>query len=247
MSFFLFLLITGIYFGIRGTPDIDTIKNYGAYEQSKIIITIFYVVVLVAVQYSLSVYEIGKMCEENITDNLGNIFYITVIPWVLVYGIAVIALVMFPGFKTAFSNVLGYWYISEKANYILSALLKNSDEQQKIAGTGKELTADEATAVNAIVKICGNTSILINNITPSNFTEYTNTLKPLMKLEYQDESKMKTRDLFSQLLELVVARDNVGEFMWYLYSAILVCSIVQYNIANMECTLKVQEPISEST
>jgi hypothetical protein len=238
MSFFLFLFITGVYFGIRGTPNIENTKNYSAYEQSKIIITIFYVVILVAVQYSLNVYEIGKMCEGNLTDNLGNIFYITVVPWVLIYGIAVIALVMFPGFKTAFSNVIGYWYISEKANEILSELLNNNEQTDIAASTASPNSVDKNAiekAANAIVKICGNTSILINNITPSNFKEYTDTLKPLM----QDKYKNYDNPIFVQLLELVVARDNIGEFMWYLYSAILVCSIVQYNVANMECKLKV--------
>lgn len=36
-------------------------------------------------------------------------------------------------------------------------------------------------AADAIIKICGNNSILINQIVPSNFTSYWDILKPLMK------------------------------------------------------------------
>jgi hypothetical protein len=38
-----------------------------------------------------------------------------------------------------------------------------------------------------------------------------------------------------ELLKLVVSRDNVGEFMWYLYTGILVISIVQYYILSRGC------------
>ena len=38
-----------------------------------------------------------------------------------------------------------------------------------------------------------------------------------------------------KLLELVVTRDNVGEAMWYIYTAILVSSIVYYNLATKGC------------
>ena len=37
---------------------------------------------------------------------------------------------------------------------------------------------------DAILKICGNTGILINQITPDNFIEYMKMLQPLMKDEY---------------------------------------------------------------
>ena len=39
----------------------------------------------------------------------------------------------------------------------------------------------------------------------------------------------------SKLLEMVVTRDNVGEAMWYVYTAILVSSIVYYNLATKGC------------
>ena len=38
-----------------------------------------------------------------------------------------------------------------------------------------------------------------------------------------------------ELLKLVVSRDNVGEFMWYLYTGVLVISIIQYYILSRGC------------
>jgi len=42
-------------------------------------------------------------------------------------------------------------------------------------------------AADTIVKICGNTSVLINQIVPSNFNEYWRILTPLMKEKYQND------------------------------------------------------------
>ena len=38
-----------------------------------------------------------------------------------------------------------------------------------------------------------------------------------------------------QLFELVVTRDNVGEAMWYVYTGLLVTSVVQLNISSKGC------------
>ena len=40
---------------------------------------------------------------------------------------------------------------------------------------------------SVIIKICGNNSILINQIVPENFINYWKIMKPLMKKQYQSE------------------------------------------------------------
>ena len=89
-------------------------------------------------------------------------------------------------------------------------------------------------AADAIIKICGNNSILINQIVPSNFQQYWGILKPLMKEKYQVEGP-ETDKMQNDLFELVVTRDNVGEAMWYIYTGILLTSIVQLKITNRGC------------
>ena len=59
-------------------------------------------------------------------------------------------------------------------------------------------------------------------------------LKPLMKPQYESNpSLLKTKE--QELLDVVVARDNIGEAFWYIYTGILLISIVQYNIASRPC------------
>ena len=86
-------------------------------------------------------------------------------------------------------------------------------------------------AAEAIMKICGNKSILINQIYPENFNTIWDLLKPLLK----DPTTYENIEVKQSLLDLVVLRDNVGEALWYIYTAILVSSIVYYNLATRGC------------
>jgi hypothetical protein len=90
--------------------------------------------------------------------------------------------------------------------------------------------AQVSEAAEAILKIFGNKALLINQIYPDNFEKIWNLLKPLMKDNMFENIENKAK-----LLELVVTRDNVGEAMWYIYTAILVSSIVYYNLATKGC------------
>jgi hypothetical protein len=89
-------------------------------------------------------------------------------------------------------------------------------------------------AADTIIKICGNTAVLINQLVPSNFTSYWNILTPLMKPKYQQANE-ETTNIKNELFKLVVTRDEVGEAMWYIYTGLLLTSIVQLKITTRGC------------
>jgi ABC-type multidrug transport system fused ATPase/permease subunit len=173
-------------------------------------------------------------CGGSLIQNIGSAFLMTLIPWIFIFGGVIMCLIMFPGFKSAFSNVIGYFAVSNSANNILSELLVNTDLNQTInAAKDADPTKINSlkNAAEAIIKLCGNMSILINQIVPSNFVEYWAMLSPLMKEQYQSGAP----ELKQQLLDAVVVRDNVGEALWYIYAAVLLISITQYNIMSRPC------------
>jgi len=102
-----------------------------------------------------------------------------------------------------------------------------------IVGGGDKEKMQEA--ADLIIKICGNTSVLINQIVPSNFDNYWSLLTPLKKNKYKNDSDTSTQTLRDQLFELVVTRDNIGEIMWYIYTGLLITSIVQLKITTRGC------------
>ena len=75
---------------------------------------------------------------------------------------------------------------------------------------------------------------------PENFTEIWQTLKPLMNPGAYDNLEIKTN-----LLNLVSIKDNIGEAFWYIYTAILISSIVYYNLATRGCVKSVDQIKSE--
>jgi hypothetical protein len=99
-----------------------------------------------------------------------------------------------------------------------------------IGGGEKQAMQD---AADAIIKLCGNMSILINQIVPDNFTKYWTMLQPLMKDEYKNQVDPPMKQ---KLLDVVVTRDNIGEAMWYIYTAILLISIVQFKLVSHGCS-----------
>ena len=241
ISILLFIFITIFYFSsvpIFGKPELK-LSESGKLEENDLIayytecrpkLAIYFLVVIVT-QFILNIAYLIDKCGGDAAKNVGSAALNTFIPWTLMFAVVLATLSAFPGFKTVFSDVVGYYMVSSESNEILSSMLIDTnvrDAVEKIADTNLKVQASEA--AEAILKIFGNKALLINQIYPDNFEKIWNLLKPLMKDNMFDNNENKAK-----LLELVVTRDNVGEAMWYIYTAILVSSIVYYNLATKGC------------
>lgn len=240
LNIVMFLIVTtGYYMAIKSYLKLDIMNDpekYKKYNNDTHINLAIYLVAILVSQYFINIYNITDKCGGEITDNLGMAGLVTFLPWTFMFGLVVIILILYPGFKSAFSDVIGYFYVSSSANQILTDLLIDKDIQDKMdndtnaSAENKKAMQDVA---SVIIKICGNNSILINQIVPENFMNYWKILTPLMKQQYQDEGG--GADIKKKLFDLVVARDNVGEIMWFLYTGILVTSLVQLQMSTQGC------------
>ena len=200
-------------------------------------------VCILALQIIFNTIGFQSKCQGDFMKNFGKIFGPTFFPWFIIMGSVMTALLVAPGFKGAFSNVLGYYAVANSANDILVALLVPSPDSDSDSDT-KDSSSDDGQmnkTADAIMKIAGNTSLLINQITPSNFVEFWNgIIVPLMKPEYKQDTS-QANELKSKLLENVVLRDNIGEACWYIYTTILLVTVVKSNIAEIPCQTSVAE------
>jgi hypothetical protein len=237
-----FLLTTIFYYMVlKPSLPYSLYKNpesYKSYVSNSYMYLAIYVLLVIIIQFMVNSSIITTSCGGNISENMGAAGVLTFLPWILIFGVLILILTIYPGFKSAFSDVVGYYYVAGSATKLLTELLVNKDIETKITEdpnmTPEKKLALES-AADTIIKICGNTSILINQIVPSNFEQYWGILKPLMKDKYQidgPESEKMKNDLF----ELVITRDNVGESMWYMYTGLLLTSIVQLKITTRGCT-----------
>lgn len=238
-SLIFFIIITIIYFAFPsiGKPqltleDLTTDDAKITFYTKNMKSLAFYLGTVVVSQLFLNIGYLMAKCGGTLDKNIGAAALFTFIPWILIFGLMLAVLVIFPGFKSAFSDVIGYYVVAGGANDIFGSILLGTDLNETIEQTTdvnkkKELTQ----AAEAIIKICGNKSILINQINPDNFLDIWKILKPLMISEqvYNDTT------IKQKLLDLVVLKDNIGEAFWYVYTAILISSIVYYNLATRGC------------
>jgi hypothetical protein len=236
-----FLLTTLFYYmALRPALPYTLYKDkeqYKEYISNSYMYLAIYVLLVIIIQFIVNSSIISSSCGGNITENMGAAGVLTFLPWILIFGVLVLILTIYPSFKSAFSDVVGYYYVSGQASKLLTELLVNQEIQQKMTEdpnmTSEKKEALES-AADAIIKICGNTSILINQMVPSNFDQYWEILTPLMKDKYKTGSE-ETNKIQSDLFELVVTRDNIGESMWYIYTGLLLTSIVQLKITTRGC------------
>lgn len=236
-----FLLTTVFYYlALKPALPLTLYKDkqqYKDYISNNYMYLAIYVLLVILIQFMVNSSIIASSCGGNITENMGAAGVLTFLPWILIFGVLVLALTFYPGFKSAFADVIGYYYVSSSATKILTELLVNQDIEKKMTedtNMTPEKKAALETAADTIIKICGNTSILINQIVPSNFEQYWGILTPLMKDKYKMGGPEADK-IQSDLFELVVTRDNIGEAMWYIYTGLLLTSIVQLKITTRGC------------
>ena len=243
-SLFAFGLITLLYYSwLKPSPEVSMFGNtddngYLKYKSTSNYYLLGYTVFVILIQFLINAYQLVSTCGGDIGNNFGAAAFMTIIPWSIIFGSIIVVLMMFPGFKSAFSNVIGYFTVSRQANIILTELLENTDIQEKLDSipegeSSKTAKTDLEKAAETILKICGDTSIMINQIVPDNFEEFWLLMEPLMKKDLGD----KKGELKIALLSIVVTRDNIGEALWFIYTGILLITIINYNMTVRGCKL----------
>ena len=201
-GFITFLAITFIYFKssylgkISYKPYLFYPKNSEGqtkYKLSNYSKTFFYFLLIFVIQICIA-WTIVSATNCSMTNDKGKVinevFKSTAFPWLFIFGLLMVVVLLKQNVKSVFSNVYGYMWVSSSVNSHLVAILKNEKEVKALAASvtpGQPDSVLQNTA-DAILKICGNTGILINQITPDNFIDYMKMLQPLMKDEY---SKVK--------------------------------------------------------
>jgi len=236
-------LLTTLFYYLALKPslkleDLSVPNLYDSYVGLSYKYLAIYFLIIILIQIIINVGTISSMCGGAITQNIGYSSLITLLPWTFIFGVLIVVLAIYPGFRKIFGDVIGYFFISSSANKILVELLINKDIQKNIdkdTTIPQEERARMQDAADMIIKICGNTSILINQFTPTNFLEYWNLMKPLMKSKYDNGTSADALDMQQQLFELVLTKDNIGEATWYIYTGILLVSFVQLKISSRGC------------
>ena len=234
-----FIITTILYYVVPTVGKISvSIKAFssesemGIFKQESNVRLAIYLAVVILTQFIINTTFVINACGGSSISNYGSAFLITFLPWIFIFGVMLITLIMYPGFKGAFADIIGYFFVSNSANEILSEILmSDAVTQSALDGvTDKTVKTDLIRAAESITKMLGNKAIIINQITPLNFLNMWNVLKQLMKPTVYENEELKKK-----LLDIAVMRDNIGESMWFFYTGILIISYTSFKITSATC------------
>ena len=195
-------------------------KHSGTKQSSKtgwkICILICYLVIIIGLQVSNNIFNATEKCGGDPQTTLAVAY--TLIPNFLIFGVLLVVLSLFPGWKAPFSNTIGYLIVNlpfMKIKDVFNNLLINKDNSNKF-----------------LEMIYNDPSIMINNITPNNIKEFfykAETSKLFINKVQEDKTN------YPKLYNLVIIKDAIAEYIWYLLTGALVISNSYSYIMGIKC------------
>ena len=149
----------------------------------------------------------------------GTAAVVTVVPWVLIFGILKVFLIAFPGWLSPFSNTFGY--LAAKLSGVKDLL------QSILATKGSNKDSTEA-----IKNIYSDPSLLINEVTPRNFDSFwaSMTKSGMFKAATGSDAQDKLR-------KIVNLKDIISEYIWFLLTGALVTSVSYNYTVRSSCSI----------
>ena len=236
MIFFIMLsLIYGIFVSttILSSTSIEQVEE----NSTNFIFILIYILLLIIGMYFLNL-NIAKSICQNDTPQYSNVFFATLLPWIIVFGILYFILEIFTGWVRPFSNTIGYVVVNLLGAENIIQKLLNHDKQKNNSIT------------QALLQIEQNKSKFINEFEPdkSSFTQFIKKLQDegLTKTTFLTENKISPDEL--ELFKLVNIKHIIGKLMWYILAGTVISSISYNYIINIKCTqtLKDVEKLIES-
>ena len=214
-SMIYFSLLTTAYFLLR----YFMVDQYNAGNKGLgIIMTIVYLAIMIMTQFSVNYTNAREKCGG--TPQLIPAINYTIIPNLLIFGSLLMAMLFFPGWKSPFSNTLGYL-----VTMVLN--IKSVFNNMLVSDSNNKL----------LKMVYRDPSMMINEITPENFEVF------LSKMSGSKHSILNSnyKKFVPQLYNLVVIKDKVAEFIWYLLTGALVISNSYSYIMTIKCKRSVSE------
>ena len=237
-SMIFFFIVTTVYCIINIFMGIGT-------TMKQIVMKACYILFIIIGQYFINLNLSYAMCGVY---QWQNVLTITIIPWLLIFGVLQLFLSMFTGWLSPFSNTFGYLVTKLMG---LPELMKNNILSGPIEG--------DETATRALLNVTSDQSLLINQMYPDPvitdgkdpITKRPIKIRPIFdatwnKLEKSKIFKTITTpsdkiDIKDKLYHFVEMKHTISEFIWNLLTGFLVTSVSYNYIINMGCKKSVKD------
>ena len=222
LSIILFLIFTIFYF-IAKFQIKKSSKEKSSEEKYLNMILSTYLLINILSQLFVNVSITNQLCGVN---QWYTATIMTLLPWIMIFSLIVILLLIFPGWLAPFSSTFGYGITKLGGiNKIFSEILVSKD---KMMQNIKDENNSELSA--AIQGLFTNESLLLNEISSKNFENTWKYFKTtgIFSAEANDSSKNKLR-------EMVILKETISEFIWYMLSGIFTISASYNYVISSSC------------
>ena len=224
-----FLCCTLLFFIVRVVtiPSnlLDSTTPSGSYNNfTDKTMSMVYIILVIFVMIYLNSEAIKEKCATEKADTY-LVFLTTVFPWLSIFGMLYAMLISMPGWKAPFSNTVGY----------LIAIYFMGGKQKLI-----DLIDTNNKSDNTLIEvISNNTTVLINEYGSENIGK----LKQLNKIRgnsspfipYDGNGNDINKKKYNKVARLILIKDFISEFVWYILTGFLVISITTNYILEQNC------------
>jgi hypothetical protein len=237
-----FFIVTSLYclLGIfMGGNDLKT----------KIIMKICYILFVIVGEYFINLNLSKSMCGVN---QWRSTLMITLVPWILIFGVLHVCLELFPGWMSPFSNTFGYF---------VTKLMGLPELMKEIIAP-----AAKGDVERAILSITEDESLLINQFSPESIVEVPseNAGQPgaaplkktrpifdgawvklqkagILKTDAQIGDAKKAQNKRNQFYTFVDMKYTISEYVWNILTGLFVTSVSYNYILNTGCQKSAEE------
>ena len=231
-----YFVILSVFYTIMIVANINSqtsVQNISIAENNKIYLLIYIFLLFGGYIYiNTKVYQ--SYCRGIVTSTTSfNIFSLTLIPWVVIFGSIYFLLELFPGWIDPFANTIGYFLISFIGlKDVLKEILPYNSKKPSI--------------IEALKNINSNQSMFVNEI-DSDYNEFKKFIKLSVKegifkntssssgdKDISDED-IEKNEQFIKLYALIKSKFFIGKIIWFILAGLIISSISYNFIINLSC------------
>ncbi len=209
----------------------------GGDTKTKIIMKVSYILFVITGQYFINLKLSNSMCGVN---QWRSTLMITLVPWLMIFGVLHLFLIMFPGWLGPFANTFGYLVtklmgLPELMKEILEPVAKGETER-------------------AILSVTTDDSLLVNQFYPESYvdkvdkdnkptgektrkifdTAWDNLQSAGIVKKFESDIK-KNISFREKLYKFVEMKYTIAEYVWNMLTGLLVTSVSYNYIINTGC------------
>lgn len=238
MSLGVFIVTTLIFFSIR---------SYLIKGSSRFMTTFVYFGITVISQYLTNLSAMHVICNKW---QYGIVFFITIIPWFLVFGVITLILIFMPSWLIPFSNTFGFAAakIAGLKKLLEGIMIDPQQIRSNADAAPNGISENQRKTLDVLYFVTKNPSLIINELTcfasktkedpasgekitdcKGNFEEvFSDLTNVVFKKDVTPEQKEKLR-------KMVEFKETVSEAIWYFLIGTYTIMITNMTIVNSGC------------